>query len=51
MLEEKEGEERKEEGGEEKGSGSVLPVGGGKLSDINIDSTNQYIRKISQIDH
>ncbi|MDA8131736.1 MAG: sigma-70 family RNA polymerase sigma factor, partial [Elusimicrobia bacterium] len=22
-----------------------------KLSDINIDSTNQYIRKISQIDH
>ncbi|HAH30815.1 MAG TPA: hypothetical protein DCL44_00710 [Elusimicrobia bacterium] len=47
MAEEK--EETAENNEEEKTEKPVEK--GGKLSDINIDSTNQYIRKISQIDH
>ena len=49
MAEEKENEEtEKEEAPKE----ALTPAKAKeKLSDINIDSTNQYIRKISQIDH
>lgn len=49
MAEEKETEEiEKEEAPKE----ALTPAKAKeKLSDINIDSTNQYIRKISQIDH
>ncbi|MCX5792117.1 MAG: sigma-70 family RNA polymerase sigma factor [Elusimicrobia bacterium] len=50
MSEEKETEEQeKEEPAKEEKTGEVIPKE--KLSSINIDSTNQYIRKISQIDH
>ena len=49
MAEEKENEEQeKEEAPKEALSPAKAKE---KLSDINIDSTNQYIRKISQIDH
>ena len=51
MAEEKD-EQEKEEGSEEtpkETAASAKPKE--KLSEINIDSTNQYIRKISQIDH
>lgn len=55
MSEEKENEElEKEEAAPkaEKEPGEEAPAKPKeKLSDINIDSTNQYIRKISQIDH
>jgi RNA polymerase primary sigma factor len=50
MSEEKDNEEQeKEEPAKEEKGGEVIPKE--KLSAINIDSTNQYIRKISQIDH
>ena len=51
MVEEKD-EQEKEETSEEapkEAAASAKPKE--KLSEINIDSTNQYIRKISQIDH
>ena len=49
MAEEKENEDQeKEESPKEAASPAKAKE---KLSDINIDSTNQYIRKISQIDH
>ncbi len=54
MPEEKDNEElEKEEAAPkaEKEPGEETPKPKEKLSDINIDSTNQYIRKISQIDH
>ncbi len=49
MAEEKEHEEVEKEEGHKEAEASAKPKE--KLSDINIDSTNQYIRKISQIDH
>ncbi|HNW44809.1 MAG TPA: hypothetical protein PKI19_09910, partial [Elusimicrobiales bacterium] len=50
MAEEKEHEDQeKEEPVKEEKGADVIPKE--KLSAINIDSTNQYIRKISQIDH
>jgi RNA polymerase primary sigma factor len=47
MPEEQEDQEKEETLKEEKPKAAPKE----KLSDINIDSTNQYIRKISQIDH
>ena len=55
MFEEKESEDQereepaKEEKTGEKSEGEAIPKE--KLGAINIDSTNQYIRKISTIDH
>ena len=49
MAEEKENEEQEKEEAPKEAASSAKPKE--KLSDINIDSTNQYIRKISQIDH
>ncbi|MHB0996249.1 MAG: sigma-70 family RNA polymerase sigma factor [Elusimicrobiales bacterium] len=53
MAEEKDEETEKDEAPKaEKEPGEEAPAKPKeKLSDINIDSTNQYIRKISQIDH
>ncbi len=53
MAEEKDEETEKDETPKaEKEPGEEAPAKPKeKLSDINIDSTNQYIRKISQIDH
>ncbi|MDA8130997.1 MAG: sigma-70 family RNA polymerase sigma factor, partial [Elusimicrobia bacterium] len=45
--EEKDGAEKEREEKET----PAAPAPKEKLSDINIDSTNQYIRRISQIDH
>jgi RNA polymerase sigma factor (sigma-70 family) len=47
MNEEKDNEEQKPDQQEKTHVSTV----GSKLSDINIDSTNQYIRKIATIDH
>jgi len=49
MAEEKENEEVEKEEHHKEEAAPAAPKE--KLSDINIDSTNQYIRKISQIDH
>lgn len=49
MAEENEEQEKEETPKEEAAAAEKKPKE--KLSDINIDSTNQYIRKISTIDH
>lgn len=49
MADETEEQEKEETPKEEVAAAEKKPKE--KLSDINIDSTNQYIRKISQIDH
>ncbi len=53
MAEEKENEDQEREEQPEKETKDAKEKGAPKekLSEINIDSTNQYIRKISQIDH
>ena len=54
MAEEKDNEEQEREEQPEKDTAKDAKEKGApkeKLSEINIDSTNQYIRKISQIDH